>query len=154
MGIFAPVWVWSAFAFVAGALLSWALPALPGRRQLASIDEATLARDIAPRSSRPVVPPLPERPGRYEDDSRDRGLSVFDDEPDDRHMPFDDEPPQVAAQDDDEYDRFSSSPLRRMDREHAARTELLSGVDTHDEPAVEEVPERRMPRPSGQSVAG
>ena len=81
------------------------------------------------------MPPLPERRNRFEDEDEDEDEELFD-----RRVPSpferDAAPPVLAPDDDeDDYGRFSE-PLRRSEREHAARTELLSGVDTGtDDPA-------------------
>ena len=144
MGIFAQVWFWSALAFVAGALLSWALLALPARRQLAELDQSTSAGRESVSRARPSVPPLPERPTRYDDGSVDRRRSSpfdpdpFDEEPAERRpSPFDEEParvpspfaaepaqPVLAPGDEDDYDPF------RSDEREPARPGLLSGVDS------------------------
>jgi hypothetical protein len=173
MGIFAQVWFWSALAFVAGALLSWALLALPARRQLAQLDQAPrVERESGLRSSRTAVPPLPERPGGFDDDPFDRRRSPFDDEPGDRRspLPFDDDredrrvpspfeadaasPVLAPESDDEDYDPFPPSPARRMDVEPAARTELMSGVDTSGEPEDDEADDRGLLRLNGgQSVS-
>jgi hypothetical protein len=171
MGIFAQVWFWSALAFLAGALLSWALLALPARRQLAQLDQAPrVERESGRRSSRAAVPPLPERPSGFDDDPFDRRRSPFDDEPGERRspLPFDDDrddrrvpspfeadaasPVLAPGSDDYDDDLFPPSPARRMDVEPAARTELMSGVDASGQPG-DDAADRGLMRLGGQSVS-
>ncbi|WP_291414651.1 hypothetical protein [Actinophytocola sp.] len=67
MPIFGQVWLWSSLAFLLGALLCWALVALPARRQVGELES-----ELAARARR--QPERPERPERPE--SRRRHLDA------------------------------------------------------------------------------